>query len=160
MRVKLLSLLLLLPFAACSGVKTYELGLHGAPGLNPNEDGQANAVRVKVLCLVGEESAKAFQAAAFDDLWAEPIKAQSIGLHGAVQSQYVPPRDVRVAVTLKEIPLAVTHVGVLGLFNNPQQGKDRRVIARQDFGSLELWLHDSVIDDAAPPAPSPKQPGS
>ncbi|MFO1078548.1 MAG: type VI secretion system lipoprotein TssJ [Planctomycetota bacterium] len=164
-RAKLLLPLLLLPFAACSGVKTYELGLHGAPNLNPNEEGQANAVRVKVMCLVGEESAKAFEAAAFDDLWADLIKAQNIVLNGPAQSQFVPPRDARVAVTLKEVPLAVTHIGVVGLFNAPLQGKDRCIIGRDAFGSLELWLHDNVIDTAPPtpaptPAPAPKQPGS
>lgn len=162
MRATLL-LALALPFAACSGVKTYELGLHGDARLNPNEENQPNAVRVKVLRLKGEESSKAFVSAPFDALWSDPVTAENVVIDGTPQTLYVPPRDERVPVTLQSVPPEVTHIGVLGLFNNPVTGKDRVVIGRADFGTLEVWLHGNVIDTQAPTAAKPatgEKPGS
>ena len=40
---------LVLVLAACSGIKSYELGLRGNPDLNKNEDNQPNPVQVRVL---------------------------------------------------------------------------------------------------------------
>lgn len=164
MRATLLLAALALPFAACSGVATYELGLHGDARLNPNDDNQPNAVRVKVLRLKGEESAKAFLNAPFDALWSDPITAENVVVDGTPQTLYVPPRDERVPVSLKSVPAEVSAIGVLGLFNNPMPGKDRVAILRADFGTLEVWLHDNVLDTQAPAAPTAPaggdQPGS
>lgn len=160
MRATSLLLALLLPFAAgCSGVKTYELALHGAADLNPNEEGQPSAVRVKVLRLEGEAAAQAFEQAEFDQVWGEPMTAEGVVTDVPPQTQYVQPRDERVAVVLDKVPPEVTHVGVLGLFNNPVVGKDRLVIGRDDFGELEVWLHGNVMERQPPPPPEAR-PGS
>jgi len=152
MRATLLLAACVLPFAACSGVKTFELGLHGDTTLNPNEDNQPNAVRVRVLRLVGEESARAFREAPFDALWSDPITAGNVVIDSSPLTLYVPPRKERVTVAVKDVPAKVTHFGVLGLFNSPVTGKDRVVIERGNFDALEVWLHDSVIDTRAPSA--------
>lgn len=164
MRATLLLAAMALPFAACSGVATYELALHGDARLNPNDDNQPNAVQVKVLRLKGEESAKAFLNAQFDALWSDPITAENVVVDGTPQKLYVKPQDERVPVSLKSVPAEVSAIGVMGLFNNPLPGKDRVIIMRPDFGTLEVWLHDNVIDTQPPAAPtaagSGDQPGS
>ena len=40
--------------AACSSVKSYELGLRGSAGLNPNEDDQPNPVQIDSPCRMTE----------------------------------------------------------------------------------------------------------
>jgi type VI secretion system VasD/TssJ family lipoprotein len=160
MRATVLLAAVALSFGSCSSVKDYELGLHGSPGLNPNENNRPNPVRVKVLRLKGDESAKAFESADFDDLWVNPMQAKGVVVDGEAQTLDVHPREGRVPLMLKQVPAEVTHVGVLGLFNNPVTGKDRVVLTRDEF-EWDVRLHDSVIEkadpEAAPPEPAKKQ---
>jgi type VI secretion system VasD/TssJ family lipoprotein len=155
MRAPLLLAVLALPFAACSSVKNYELGLHGEQQLNLNEDNQPNDVRVKVLRLKGDEAAKAFLQAPFDALWSEPVSAENVAVDGAAQTIYVRHRDERVVLQLKEVQPTVTHIGVLGLFNSPVTGKDRIVLPCADLGSVDVWLHGNTLTTVAPTAAAP-----
>lgn len=155
MRAQLLLAVLALPFAACSSVKDFELGLHGEPQLNLNEDHQPNDVRVKVVRLKGDESAKAFLQAPFDALWSDPITAENVAVDGASQTIYVRHKDERLVMELKEVQPTVTHIGVLGLFNDPVTGKDRVVLSRDDLGSVDVWLHGNTMDTVAPKATAP-----
>jgi type VI secretion system VasD/TssJ family lipoprotein len=150
---------LLLVATACSSIKNYELGLRGSADLNKNEDNQPNPVQIRVLRLKGEEAAKVFAAAAFDDLWGKPSDVAGIVLDGPVQSIYVPAEDKRVTIALSEVGPAVTHVGVLGLFNRPESGKERLLLTKDQLGS-DVLLRGSAItlgDGKTPPAPAPRQ---
>lgn len=130
---------------SCSGVKNYELGLRGSSNLNPNEDNQPNPVQVKVLQLKGEEAAKAFAGAPFDDLWEKPGDVPGIALHGTVQSTYVQARTDRVAVAVGNVPPEVTHIGLLALFNKADTGKERMVMPRDQIDDADIWLVGSML---------------
>ncbi|HEX6812051.1 MAG TPA: type VI secretion system lipoprotein TssJ [Planctomycetota bacterium] len=158
MRATLLLAVVVLPFAACSGIKNFELGVHGSTQLNPNDDKQPTPVRVKVLRLKGAESADAFRNAAFDDLWGDTITAAGVVVEGQAQYFYVPARNERVPVQLQQVPPEVTHIGVLGLFNTPVLGKDRVLLPRDQFGDVEIWLHESMMDTHAPGTTNPEAP--
>ncbi len=155
MRATLLMLMAVvaMSFAACSSIKTFELGLHGAATLNLNPDKQPNSVRVKVLRLKGEESAKMFTNAPFDELWSDPMTAKGIVIDGTPQTLYVPASDQRVVLTLQSVPPEVTHVGVLGLFNGTTT-EDRVVLTRDELGG-DLWLHDHAISKQPPATAEP-----
>ena len=144
--------------ASCSGIKSYELGLRGSPDLNRNEDNQPNPVQVRVLRLKGDEAAKAFSTASFDELWAKPAEVQGLALEGAVQSVYVPAAEKRTVVQLKEVPPSVTHFGLLGLFNKPETGKERLLLTRDQVDAADVvlqanWLGAPAGKPAAAPAP-------
>lgn len=140
--------------AACSSVKSYELGLRGSAGLNPNEDDQPNPVQVRVLRLKGDEAAKVFGEAPFDDLWSKPGDVPGLLLDGAPQSVYVAASDKRIPVALKEVPPQVTHFGLLGLFNKPETGKDRLLVPRDQIDDADVLLIGNTIGAPAP-APAP-----
>jgi type VI secretion system VasD/TssJ family lipoprotein len=144
-----------LPFAACSSIKNFELGVHGSSQLNPNDDKQPTPVRVKVLRLKGQEAAEAFRSAAFDELWSEPVTAAGVMTEGPAQAFYVPPRNERVPVQLQSVPPEVTHIGVMGLFNTPVLGKDRVLVPRDQLGDVEIWLHENVMDTQPPGTSKP-----
>jgi type VI secretion system VasD/TssJ family lipoprotein len=134
-------------FAAvsCSGVSSYRLGLRGSPDLNPNEDNQPNPVQVKVLQLKGEEAAKAFGTAPFDELWEKPASVPGIAVHGAVQSTYVQAKTDQVTLTISDVPPEVTHIGLLALFNKADTGKERLVMPRDQIDDADIWLVASML---------------
>ena len=155
MRVFLLLAVVVLPFAACSSIKDFELGVHGSAQLNPNDDRQPTAVRVKVMRLKGPEAAEAFRNAAFDELWSDPVTAPGVVTEGPPAFFFVPARNERVPILLQAVPPEVTHIGVMGLFNTPVLGKDRILLPRDQLGDVEIWLHESIMDTQAPGTAKP-----
>lgn len=160
MKTKLLLLTVaVLPLAACSSIKTVEMTLRGHPDQNPNADGEATSVAVRVLRLKGAEAAQAFTDAAFDDVWSDPIKADNVLIDVPPQSLYVRPNSDTVTLTLEKVPPAITHIGVLALFEKPVPQRDRVLLTRDDVYDYEVVVHGYELHKREPGAgPPPENP--